>query len=271
VLIAATASALALGGVGISGLTGLAAAPTGARSATATAVIKAPPDATWYGQMTASSICRMIPGCTTSTKVKGGYRLTLRGYLAGLGEIQQDVNAKVIKKVPPRLMRLRLSSQSGFGSLSATTTITLQKKSPKATTLRVKVTKASGTGALGTILLPYLATRLHAGVTTYGNDLNQQLRASGIAVKARTTPRGKKRTVRIQVLLTKPIVQPSPTAKGKARVTNSKGKVLCRAKVRKSTGRCSYRKGPKQPRIVVTGKYTNGFPIWHATTGRAAK
>lgn len=270
-LIGTTAGVLVLAVIAASSVTGVVAATTQAQAMTATAVIQAPPDATWYGQMTASTICDMLPGCVSASPTPKGYRMTLEGAIPGLGEIQQDVIATITKQVPPRLLRLRLSSQSGYGSLAATTDIALSPKGKKATTLTVTVKKAAGTGALGSIMLPFFATRLQPGVSAYGQDLNQQRRDSGIAVRATSRPVGARRVLKVQVSLKNPLVQPTPLASGKARVTNRKGTVLCTAKITRSAGKCRYRHGPKKPRVIVTGSYSSGFPIWHATTARAAK
>ncbi len=270
-LIGAAAGVLVVAVTAASSVTGVLAATTQAQEMRATAVIQAPPDATWYGQMTASAICGMLPGCVGASPTPKGYRMTLKGAIPGLGEIQQDVTATIIKRTPPRLLRLRLSSQSGYGSLAATADIALSPKGKKSTTLTVTVKRAAGTGALGSIMLPFFATRLQPGVSAYAQDLNQQRRASGIAVRATIKPKGKKRVVTVRVRQWNTLVQPTPTASGKARVTTAKGKVACTTRIKKSHGKCSYRNGPEKPRVIVTGVYSSGFPIWHATKVKAAK
>lgn len=263
-------SAAALALLGALGLSGVSASPTSLRQTTAKAIVNAPPDATWYGQMNAKTVCGVLPGCVEATAVRGGYRLTLQGEIDGLGQITQDVNAKVVKKKPPRLMRLKLTSQSGLGSLNSTVDITLAKKGTQKSTVAVTVRKASASGALGNIMLPFLAARLQPGLTAYASDLNRQVQAANLGVNA-SVRKTKRHVVRILVYPVNPMVQAQVTAKGKARVTTSKGKTLCTAKIRTSKGKCSYRKGPKKPRVIVTGAMSNGFQVWHATTGKAAK
>lgn len=270
-LIGAAAGGLVLAVTAASSVTGVLAATTPAKAIRATAVVQAPPDATWYGQMNASAMCSLLPGCVSATPTSNGYRMTLQGAINGLGEIRQDVTATITKRVPPRLLRLRLSSQSGYGSLTATADITLVPKGKKATTLTVTVKKSAGTGALGAIMLPFFASRLQPGVTAYARDLNQQRRASAIGLTATSKPKGTKRVVTVRLRQWNTLVQPTPTASGKARVTTAKGKVVCTTRVKNSHGKCSYRNGPKKPRVIVTGVYSSGFPIWHATTGKAAK
>ncbi len=271
VTMAASTLATVLVAIGLSTLPDVAAAPAELQGLSRSAVVKAPKDAMWFGQTHASALCTLIPGCSSAAKTRRGYRMRLVGYAPALGEVQQDVTVKVVKKVAPRLVRMRLSANSVLGSLSGIVDLKLTSKTSKRTTTTLEVVRAQGTGLLGDVMLPFLADNLQAGLTASADRLNRSRKASGIVVRATTPKRSASRkriSINVRVTLRDPRVQPTPTASGRVRIVDPKTKTVCKATVKKSRAKCTFTRGKRTPgqlRAVVTGSFTSGFQVWHSS------
>ncbi len=277
VTLAASALGTLLVAAGLSALPNVAAAPAQLQGLSRSAVVKAPRDAMWFGQTHASAVCTLIPGCTSVTRTGKKYRMRLVGYAPALGEVQQDVDMKVVKKVAPRLVRMRLSAKSVLGSMSGIVDLKLKKKSSTRTTMTLTVVRAKGSGLLGDVMLPFLADNLQTGVSASADALNRSRKSSGITVRA-TTPKksaSKKRIpVSVRVLFKDPRVQPTPVASGTVRIVDSKTKTVCKTKVKKSRAKCTFTRGKRKPgqlRALVTGSFSSGFQVWHSSPLKVKK
>ncbi len=277
VTVAASVLSAFLVAAGLSTVPDVAAAPAELQGLSRSAVVKAPRDAMWFGQTDASALCSLIPGCASVTKSGKGYRMRLVGYAPALGEVQQDVDMNVVKKVAPRLIRMRLSAKSALGSMSGVVDLKLKKKTSTKTLMTLNVARAKGSGILGDVMLPFLADNLQTGVSASADALNRSRKSSGITVRA-TTPKksaSKKRIpVSVRVLFKDPRVQPTPVASGTVRIVDSKTKTVCKTKVKKSRAKCTFIRGKRKPgqlRAVVTGRFSNGFQVWHSSPLKVKK
>jgi hypothetical protein len=262
----AVAGVLAAGALVFTALPNGVASPVEFSGMTRSATVKASRDATWYGQVNARGICALFSSCTSAIKTSSGYRLAIEGNVPGLGLVRQNVDATVVKKVRPRLVRMRLKAASDVGSVNATISLRLRAKAAQRTVVTVHVNKATGTGAMGTVLLPFLSQGLKTGLDTAAAQLNIQRKASGIIVQAKR----KTKRVTVTVRFEDPGVQPTPTASGRLRILTKQSAIVCRAKVKKSRSTCTVRgthKG-KALQAVVTGTYTSGFQVWHSSKVR---
>lgn len=226
------------------------------------------PDAFWFGQMNRDGLCRLLTGCESATGSGSNWIFRMRVPVPVVGMQLVDVNVRVTEQVLLEKMSLSLSYDSALGSLKGDVTVSL-RSSGQATIVTVAVQDMSGTG-FGATAIPQLQERLVPDLKAGLADLNRETTVAGTKVLL-TLSKG--RMARASVTVTgSSLTKEPPRATGQMRVVVG-GKVVCTARVKSNKGQCRFRapaRGAKV-RVIVTGSFDNGYPIWSSAMKRYGK
>lgn len=261
-----TSGLVAVGAIGLvaaGGVTAVLAETATLDGVSATGRVDSTPLSFWFGQVNRDGICRMVSGCVGATGADPNWVFQVNVDVPGVGIQAIPVNVTAGPQVVGESASYRLSYDSSIGSLNGTVNLAL-KPAGDATNVTLTLQDFQATG-LAAQSIPQFQAIFQPYVQAQLGVLSRERVDAGTKVTLVVKP-GSKAKASVVVTATS-MTKAKPKATGQMRVLIGK-KVVCTAKVRNSRGSCSFAPPKKgtQVRAVVTGKLSNGYPVWNSAS-----